>query len=338
MNFNDLFTQLNNGTHLSIDQSISAVKSMMDGTWTPEQIGSFLLALNSKGESAGELAGFAAAMKNAAIQVPTYGLESMDTCGTGGDKKGSFNISTLTAFVLAGCGIRVAKHGNRAASSSCGSADLLESMGIRFRLHPEEAAEALAEIGFAFLFAPDYHPATRSVVAVRRQLGTPTIFNLLGPLTNPANPKIQLVGVYKKSALPLMVEAVRLLDSERRIAFVHGDTGWDEATPSCNFSLHHIDGVVELCNAPQFGISACEEHHLRGGSPAENAQSAWDLLAGNSGPHRDAVRLNALLGYRLFDPSASCEEALRAVTQSIDSGAAKNIVTRLKERFPGNES
>lgn len=335
MKFEDLFEQVNQKNDLSINESMFAVRSMMEGSWTPEQIGTFLLSLNRKGESAQELAGFSAAMKEAAVQIPLNGMTTMDTCGTGGDKKGSFNISTLAAFVLAGCGIPITKHGNRAASSQCGSADLLNGLGIRYRLRPEEAAESVSEIGFAFLFAPDYHPATRSVVEVRKKLGTPTIFNLLGPLTNPAHPKVQLVGVYKRSALPLMAEAIRLSDPERRAAFLHGDAGWDEATPSCNFSIHHASGRVESYSASQFGIPACSEEQLRGGSPVENVRIADEVLIGKPGPHRETVRLNALLAYQLYFPGSTNVQALTAVTESIDSGAARNVVTRLKHKFPG---
>ena len=335
MKFEDLLEHVNSGKDLSINESVFAVRSMMEGSWTADQIGTFLLALDRKGESAQELAGFSTAMKEVAIQIPLNGMTTMDTCGTGGDKKGSFNISTLAAFVLAGCGIPITKHGNRAASSQCGSADLLDGLGIRYRLRPDEAAESVSEIGFAFLFAPDYHPATRSVVEVRKKLGTPTIFNLLGPLNNPAHPKVQLVGVYKRSALPLMAEAIRLSAPERRIAFLHGEAGWDEATPSCSFSIHHASGRVESCTASQFGIPACSEEQLRGGSPAENVRIADEVLNSKPGPHRETVRLNALLGYQLYFPESTNEQALAAVTESIDSGSARNVVVRLRRRFPG---
>ncbi len=338
MKFKELFEIVNGGQHLTMKESGQAVSSMMHGLWQPEQIGAFLTALHRKGEAADELAGFAATMSQAALQVPLNGIVTMDTCGTGGDKKGSFNISTLAAFVLAGCGIPITKHGNRAASSQCGSADLLHALGIRYRIHAEEAADAVNQIGFAFLFAPDYHPAARSVAAIRKQLGTPTIFNLIGPLTNPAKPKVQLIGVYKRSAMPVMAEAIRKLDPQRRAALLHGEGGWDEATPCCNFLIHHITGETESRKAGYFGIEACSEQQLRGGSPGENARIAMAVLSGEPGPCRETVLLNALLGYRVYYPKASNEDSLKAVKESLDSGAAKHIVMRLRQKLPGDQS
>ena len=257
MRFNEVLEKISAGQHLSFQESGEVLRSMMQGSWEASQIRSLLTAMHGKGETAEELAGFATVMRDAALAVPVNGIDTMDTCGTGGDRKGSFNISTLSAFVLAACGIPIAKHGNRAASSECGSADLLIALGIRHRLHPEEAAAAVSEIGFAFLFAPDYHPATRSVAQVRKQLGTPTIFNLLGPLTNPAKPKAQIIGVYKKDVLPIIAEAIQKSDPQRRALLLHGETGWDEATPCCNFVMHHTSGKIELCNAEHFGIKTC---------------------------------------------------------------------------------
>lgn len=337
MRFNEVFEKVRTGHHLTFQESGDVVRSMMQDSWEALQTGSLLTAMHVKGETAEELAGFATAMRDAAVAVPLDDIDAMDNCGTGGDRKGSFNISTLAAFVLAGCGIPLAKHGNRAASSECGSADLLKALGIRYRLHPEEAASAVTEIGFAFLFAPDFHPATRSVAQIRKQLGTPTIFNLLGPLTNPAKPRAQVIGVYKKSALAIMTEAIQKSDPQRRAVLLHGDTGWDEATPCCDFLMHHTTGKIELRNAEHFGIKTCEEHELKGGSPAQNGKIAMSVLKGDAGPPRQAVLLNALLGYLVYFPKASIEEARDRVTASIDSGASMHIVERLREKFPGED-
>lgn len=329
---------MNQGQNLTMEESSYAVESMMHGSWEPGQTSTFLTMLQRKGETADELAGFAKSIRRAALQIPISGIVTMDTCGTGGDKKGSFNISTVAAFVLAGCGIPIVKHGNRAASSQCGSADLLNALGIRYRLHPEEAADAVASVGFAFLFAPDFHPATRSVAEIRKQLDTPTIFNLLGPLTNPANPKVQLIGVYKRNALSILAEAMRKSDPERRALLLHGEEGWDEATTCCNFMICDTSGEIKIQNARHFGFETCRDLQLRGGSPAENARIAIDILNGETGPRRDTVLLNALLGFRIYHSQASKQEAFQAVAKSLDSGAAWNIVTRFKEKFPGETS
>jgi anthranilate phosphoribosyltransferase len=335
MSFKELFERIENGHDLTMEESAHAVESMMLGSWEAAQTAVFLKALHAKGETAEEVAGFATTMRQASVKIPLEGVDTMDTCGTGGDKKGSFNISTLAAFVLAGTGIPIAKHGNRAASSACGSADLLHALGIRYRLHPEEAAEAVTEIGFAFLFAPDYHPATRSVAEIRKQLNSPTIFNLLGPLTNPAFPKAQLIGVYKRSALSILTEAIRNSNPELRAALIHGEQGWDEATPCCNFLIHYTSGKIESLNAEQLGIEPCSENQLYGGSPVDNARIAEDILDGKPGPQRQTVLLNALLGYRVYYPESTPEEALKKVTQSLNSGAARDIVAQLKQKFPG---
>ena len=208
---------------------------MLEGTCEPPQISAFLTVLHMKGETPEELAGFALAMRQMAVPVPLDSYKTIDTCGTGGDRKGSFNISTLAAFVVAGAGIPVAKHGNRAASSLCGSADLLEALGIRARLKPEEAAEALTKTGFTFLFAPDYHPATQYVGKIRRLLGVPTLFNYLGPITNPAKPDAQLIGVFDRKGMELMGAAFQLLEPAKKILLLHSIKGWDEATTCGDF-------------------------------------------------------------------------------------------------------
>ena len=334
MNFKELFEKVYDRADLTVAESRDALLAMMNGDWETSQISAFLTALHMKGEIPDELAGFVLAMREQAVRVPVDDRRTLDTCGTGGDKKGSFNISTIAAFVLAGCGIPVAKHGNRASSSSCGSADLLEHLGIRCRLNPDEAAQAIDTIGFAFLFAPDYHPATKSVAAIRKQLAVPTLFNLLGPLTNPAFPAAQLIGVYDGRALPLMSAALQRMESSNRIILLHSSNGWDEATLDADFTLYPTYDGPSTENARAYGFGECAAEDLCGGSPAENVKIAQLILEGQRGPKRDTVLLNAALAYTAFHAGASRQQALAAVTESLDSGAARNVVSRLRERFP----
>ena len=329
--FKNLLEKLELGVSLSREESKQAVFAMMEGE---PQTGELLTALHAKGETADEIIGFAEAMREKSVHVPIGGRRVLDTCGTGGDKKNTFNISTISAFVLAGCGIPVVKHGNRAASSACGSADLLEALGISYRVKPEQVSTLLDATGFVFLFAPDYHPATKSVVAVRKQLGTPTIFNLLGPLTNPAFPAAQVIGVYDKRALPLIEEAIRKMDPEKRAYLIHSSEGYDEATPSSDFHLHSTFCPAKIENARRFGFSECCNEDLRGGSPRENASIAISILNGESGSKRETILLNSILGYLAFFRDVSIEDAKSAVAESIDSGAALRVVQRCQELVP----
>ena len=334
MKFNETLEKLKSGRDLSRQESKESLFAMMDGTWDASQIGTLLIELHRKGETAVEIVGFAEAMREKAVSLPLHGLRLLDTCGTGGDKKNTFNISTIAAFVLAGCGIPVVKHGNRAASSTCGSADLLQEMGISCRMNPEQVAEGVEAARFGFLFAPDYHPATKSVVAVRKQLGGPTIFNLLGPLTNPAIPDAQLIGVYDRKAVPVMREAVRILDAQKRAFLIHSSQGYDEATPTAEFFLHSTFAPPVIEHAGTYGFAACSCEELIGGSAQINASIAFAILNGEESPRRNTVLLNALLGYIAYHPDATPETARQAVTESIDSRSALRVVHRLQELFP----
>ena len=329
--FKNLLEKIQRAANLTCEESKQAVFAMMEGE---PQTGALLTALHEKGETAEEIIGFAEAMREKSVRVPLDGRRVLDTCGTGGDKKNTFNISTISAFVLAGCGIPIVKHGNRAASSACGSADLLEALGISYRIKPELVPSILDATGFAFLFAPDYHPATKSVVAVRKQLGIPTIFNLLGPLTNPAFPAAQVIGVYAKKALPLMEEGIRKMDPEKRAYLIHSSEGYDEATPSSDFHLHSTFCPARIENAKSFGFGECRNADLRGGSPNENASIAISILSGDKGPKRETVLLNSMLGYLAFFPDVSLEDAKNATAESIESGAALRVVKRCQELFP----
>jgi len=334
MSFRELFEKLQQHCNLTREEAKRSVFAMMEETWKPEQTADFLKALHVKGETSEEIMGFAQALREKAVTVDLNGKRILDTCGTGGDRKQTFNISTIAGFVLAGCGIPVVKHGNRAASSACGSADLLQALGISFRLKPRQVEPVLKETCFAFLFAPDYHPATRAVAAVRKQLGTPTIFNLLGPLTNPASPAAQVIGVYDGNALSLLEDALRQMDPQKRAFLVHSKEGHDEATPSSEFLLHSTFGEACTRNARAYGFEECSGEELRGGSPAENAEIAMNILNGERGAKRDTVLLNSVLGFVAFYPEVSIDEARAAVSEAIDSKAALRVVEKCRERFP----
>jgi anthranilate phosphoribosyltransferase len=333
MIFKQLFEQIYDRQNLTVEESCDALLCMLEGTCEPPQISAFLIALHMKGETAEELAGFALAMRQMAVKVPLDGLKTIDTCGTGGDRKGSFNISTLAAFVVAGSGIPVAKHGNRASSSLCGSADLLEALGIQPRLKPEEAAEALLQTGFTFLFAPDYHPATQSVAKIRRLLGVPTLFNYLGPITNPAKPIAQLIGVFDRKGLELMARAIELLEPDKNILLLHSVEGWDEATPCGDFIMYRDRKSIST-NANQFDIKNCCAEDLKGEDPKGNARIALSILTGEKGARRDAVILNAALAIQLYNPHLTVADSMRDAAHSIDSGAALRVVRTLQEKFP----
>jgi anthranilate phosphoribosyltransferase len=334
MNFKDLFEKIYLGNHLSIEESKAALLCILEGSCEAPQISAFLTALHMKGETSEELAGFALAMRQMSVPVSCAGKKTLDTCGTGGDRKGSFNISTITAFVVAGCGIPVVKHGNRAASSRCGSADLLEALGIRYRLKPEEAQESLNKVNFAFLFAPDYHPATSQVAPIRRQMGVPTIFNYLGPLTNPARPSAQLIGVFDRKGLELMAAAIKLIDPEKKVTLLHSDGGWDEATPCGEFTAYRHHTGIRKMSCADFGIPFCNEKELSGDDAAANAQIGMSILHGELGPRRDTVLINAALAIQLYHPDLTNAEALIEAKHAIDSRAALNVVRALQDHFP----
>src|SRR5262245_17950918 len=333
--FKELFEKVYSRLDLSVDEAKDALFSMTESFWEPSQIGAFLTALHIKGETPNEVAGFALAMLDLAIPVPIQNCQALDTCGTGGDRKGSFNISTIASFVLAGSGIPVIKQIGRALSSRCGSADLIEGLGIRCRLLPEEVSEAVHETSFAFLYVPDFHPVTMAVAEIRKQLGVPTIFNLLNPLTNPARPAAQLIGVYDRYALDLIAGALRVIDPNKRATLVHAIDGWDEATPCCDFLLHSLHGKASWVSSRLFGIDPCNPEDLAGGSALENARICLSVLSGSKGPWRNIVLLNAAIGAMVYYPECSDKEALDLVTMSVDSGAAMNVLLKLKQKFPG---
>ncbi len=316
-----------NGRDLTFEQAESAMNSIMDGEATPAQIGSYLTALRMKGETVDEIAGSAKSMREHVVSVPVsasmYDGLLVDTCGTGGDGKHTFNISTTAAFVVAGHGLKVAKHGNRAASSQSGSADVLMALGGNLDLEPQQVAECIDEVGIGFLYAINHHPAMRYAIGPRREIGQRTIFNVLGPLTNPAGATQQLIGVYDPDLTEPLAHVLGALGS-RAAYVVHGADGLDELSVTGINQVSHLrDGEVETytLDPADFGISPGSLDDLAGGSPEENAQITLDILSGkDKGPRRDIVLLNA--GAVLSLDEMDLKEGLAAAAEAVDSGAA----------------
>lgn len=322
------------GRNLAESEAENAMAVILEGCSTPAQIAAFLTALRMKGETAGELTGFARAMRRFAEPFETGltpGEPLLDTCGTGGDGPSTFNISTIAAFVVAACGVRVAKHGNRSISSQCGSADLLEAMGIRIDLSPADAARAVREVGIAFLFAPTYHLAMRHVQPVRRELKMRTVFNLLGPLANPAGATVQVVGATTEHCASLLAAALGALGLPRGFV-VYGEDGLDEVTTTTYTVTFQITAgtVTKMLLSPQdFGVHPARLDDLRGGFAPENAEIARQILEGRPGPRRDIVLVNAALALLGAGKAEDLKSGVRLAAEAIDSGRAKQLVARL---------
>ena len=321
----DALQRLTAGKSLTSEEAADAAGEIMDGAATAAQIAAFLTALRMKGETVDEIAGCALAMRRRAVRVEAGPGIVLDTCGTGGDGVGTFNISTVAAFVVAACGVRVAKHGNRAASSKCGSSDLLEALGARIE-NPREKIEAmLREVGIAYLHAPNFHPGMKHAGPVRRELGFRTIFNFLGPLCNPAGANVQVIGVAVPTLLRPLAEVLRALGSLRAIV-VHGHGGLDElSTTGQNRAVELRDGTLsEFSIGPDAaGVPLAAPADLSGGDVAANAAIARDILSGTKGPRRDIVVLNAAVGLVAAGEAASPREGARKAAEAIDSGAAR---------------
>ena len=318
------------GRTLSMDEARGAMGAVMDGEATPAQLAALLVALRMRGETVEELAGFAAAMRERVLRVDAPD-GTIDTCGTGGDRSGTFNISTTAALVVAAAGVPVAKHGNRAITSDSGSADVLEALGVRTDHDPTSAGVALRTFGFAFLFAPGFHPAMKHAGPTRREIGVRTAFNLLGPLTNPAGAKRQVVGVGDAAAAPRLAEVLRLLGAERALV-VHGD-GLDELPLDGTGVLYDVtpEGVVRLEIGPEpFGLGRATIAELAGGSPQENAALAEGVLAGETGPRRDVVLLNAGAAFLAAGRVPSIEDGIALAVATIDGGGATVLLESLR--------
>jgi anthranilate phosphoribosyltransferase len=333
MSLLDHLTRLVAHESLSAEDAEHAMELILRGEASQPQVAAFLVALRMKGETVSELVGFARAMRRMAAPI-NHGLKGqilLDTCGTGGDGCNTFNISTMAAFVVAGAGVHVAKHGNRSISSKCGSADLLEAWGIRVAMSPEETARAIREVGIGFLFAPAVHTAMKHAQPVRVDLKLRTVFNLLGPLTNPAGATAQLLGAPSPKSAELMAGAMAELGLHRGFA-VHGSDGLDEITTTGPTDAWEIrDGNVEhrVLEPSDFAVQAASSADLKGGDRQENLQIANAVLGGTLGPQRDIVLVNAAAALVAAGKAETFLEGMALGVVSIDSGAAKAKVTAL---------
>jgi anthranilate phosphoribosyltransferase len=323
------------GHSLTEAEAQAAMHALLAGESTPVLTAAFLTALRMKGETVDELTGFARAMRDAALVIPIEDVYRpvLDTCGTGGNGTSTFNISTVAAFVVAGAGVRVAKHGNRAISGRCGSADVLEALGVRTAIEPEMVARAIREIGIGFLFAPLFHGATRYVQPIRIELKMRTAFNFLGPLTNPARAEIQVAGTWSDEAAEKIAGSMARLGSHRGYV-VHGSDGLGELTitgPSTVFAIQY-GGVSRTELSPRdFGLRPQSIEAIQGGSIDTNRAIAQSILAGERGAPRDIVLMNAALAIVTANPAADFYEGITRAQESIDSGAAAGKLNQLRQ-------
>jgi anthranilate phosphoribosyltransferase len=320
---------------LSQADAAALMRALTDEQLPPAVAGALLAALRTKGETAEEVRGFASAMRQLALPVLLpAGLPAADVVGTGGDASGSFNISTGTALLAAACGVPVVKHGNRSVSSRSGSADVLEALGVPLARDASEALACLQQCGFAFLFAPNFHPAMKAVAPVRKALGARTVFNMLGPLTNPAAPPFSMVGAFDLDAARLMADALAGLPIERCFV-VHGEPGWDEATPVGPFTVFDVrPGSVrrQRRDPEHYGITPCQPADLAGGDASDNAGALEDVLRGvDRGPHHEALVLNAGLVLDLTGRARGLRLGIARARAAIDSGEAGAILGRLRD-------
>ena len=322
--FRDGLWKIYNRQDLTEAEMSAMVDEIFSGGLTDAQVGAFMGALATKGETIAELAGAARAMRKKAFRIDTAGTDVVDTCGTGGDGAGTFNISTITAFVVAGCGVTVAKHGNRSVSSQCGSADLLEALGVNIDVDPEIVEEAIAEIGIGFMFAPRFHGAMKYAANARKQIGLRSIFNMLGPLTNPAAANCQLLGVFAPELTEMFASALKLLGGKRAMV-VHGHDGLDEISVCAPTRVSELrdNRVTTYDISPEtyFGRTASPEE-ITGGDAAVNAGIARAILSGEKGARRDVVLINAAAALATAGRAHDIREGIGLAEKSIDSGAA----------------
>jgi len=321
------------GERLDSGSMAAAVSTIMGGDASDVQIASFLTALKVRGETEEEIAGAAVAMRERALPFPSVNLEgALDTCGTGGDGAGTVNVSTLAAVTAAGAGAKVAKHGNRSVSSKCGSADLLTELGVKIEVSPRTAARCLEDAGFAFLFAPLYHPAMRAVAPVRQELGFRTLFNLIGPLCNPAGVKRQLLGVFNRELVPVMAGVLSRLGVDRAMV-VSSHDGLDEISICAPTTVAEVygDGQIKVIDLePQkLGFPKRDADAIQGGTPQENASISLEMLNGAHGPVRDAVVLNAAAALEVAGIASDITEGLALAARSIDTGSALGILEKV---------
>jgi anthranilate phosphoribosyltransferase len=320
------------GINLSEEQMTDAMRDVMEGNATDAQIGAFLTSLRMKGETVEEITGAAKVMREKVkiIKAPAY---TVDTCGTGGDMSNTFNISTTTALIVAACGVPVAKHGNRSVSSSCGSADVLEALGIKIDLEPGKVEKCLEKTGFGFMFAPLFHPAMKHAISPRKEMGVRTIFNILGPLTNPAGADRQVLGVFSDKLTKPMARVLGNLGVKRAFV-VHGEDGLDEITNTDQTRVTELNnGTVDTyyIRPEEFGLTKAAKDELTGGSADENAQITTEILEGNKGPKRDIVLLNAAAALCAGDKAEGFHAGFEIAAKAIDSGEARKKLEEVKE-------
>lgn len=323
----ELLGRLSGQQHLTELEAYGLMDHLMQGDMTTAQIGAMLMSLRMKGETLDEIVGFARAIRARSAQLSDPG-DTIDTCGTGGDKSGTFNISTVTAFVAAGAGARVAKHGNRSVTSKCGSADVLELLGVPMDLSPDEAQACLDHAGLAFLFAPAFHRAMKYAVQPRRELGLRTVFNMIGPLCNPARSQSQVMGVYDLALTEFMAKAMHRLDVRHGMV-VHGSDGLDEITLTGTTRVTAVrDGWFTTYDLDprEFGFSLCEPDALAGGDVALNRDILLDILGGSKGPKRDVVLINAAAVLVAAGIAQDLRDGILRATESIDSGSAQRVL------------
>jgi anthranilate phosphoribosyltransferase len=323
-------TTLLAGHDLDEEQAAAAMTEIMEGAATPAQFAGFVVALRAKGETVEEVVGLVKTMRAFSQRIEVSG-DLLDTCGTGGDRTGTFNVSTAAALVCAGAGAKVAKHGNRAASSRCGSADVLEALGVKIDLPPEGVATCIEQAGIGFCFAPMFHPAMRHAGVPRRELGVATIFNFLGPLSNPAGATRQALGVADERMVDIMVEVLGQLGSERVLAF-HGSGGLDElSTAGPSYVVELNEGTITrwTIDPDELGLPPAPIEALAGGDADENAQHIRSVLSGKPGPQRDVVVLNAAAGLMAAGRASDMSGGLEKASEAIDSGQAAAALERL---------
>jgi len=335
--YSKLLDALLDGRSLTEAQAGRFMHDLAGGEMPAALAGAFLAGLRAKGETADEIRGFAAAMRELAVHpVIPDGTPTVDTVGTGGDGSGSLNLSTGAGLLAAACGLRVVKHGNRSISSQSGSADMLECLGMTLPLHDTEAVACLEATGFTFLFAPAYHPAMKAVMPVRGALGVRTVFNMLGPLTNPAEPPFHLIGAWSIEAARLMADALSGLPVERAFV-VHGEPGWDEATPAGEFVLFDVrpGKVTEIRRSPEdYGVERCSPVQLTGGNADHNARELLRVFSGEDrGAHRDALLMGTSLVLEVQGTAASMAEGVDMAAATIDDGSAAAFLERLRAHF-----
>lgn len=332
MTIQEAIAKLIEGQNLTQGEMTDVMNQIMSGEATDAQIGAFLIALRIKGESVEEIAGAASVMREKATAIPTQHSVVVDTCGTGGDHSGTFNISTTAAFVVAGTGLCVAKHGNRAATSKSGSADVLKALGVNIEATPEIVSRCLDDVGIGFLFAVSLHGAMKYAIGPRREVGARTIFNALGPLTNPAGAKRQVIGVYSSALTETLATVLGNLGSDH-VFVVHGSDGLDEMTTTGSTRVSELkDGSVSTYDvSPEdFGLSVATASDLAGGDADENAAMTLAILKGETGPKRDIVLLNAAAAIVAGGKAGDLAEGIQVAAESIDSGNALKKLDGLK--------